>query len=261
MKPSFVVCALLFPCCVVGQQKTHNPDQATAQAPHEPDPVAFEGVQSSLNSGRPDEALEKAKAIVQLYPDSVQANVTTGAILLQVSRPEEAANYFRKVVLARPDDPHLHSLLLEAYAESGDKQRRDAELATLRRLHTDGRHSDFAEVHGVLVERIHVGNLSIAAVAYFSPEGPHHFYYRFDEYDTSDKLIEFIALAAEDRDQPSTLSSAGKPAGRRFALTRYSQDEQALLGWIDGTPSYDDVRARVVKAVTAETDVSLPTTQ
>jgi tetratricopeptide (TPR) repeat protein len=263
MRPSFVVCALLFPCCAAGPQRTHNPDQTAAgQKPvvpaREPDPVAFQGVESSLTAGRKDEALEKAKAIVSVYPDSVHANVLAGAVLLQLSRPADAVSYFLKVVASQPDDAHSHSLLLEAYAESGDRPHRDEQRAILRRFHADGKHPAFAQLHGIMIERIPVGNESVAAIEYFAPEGPHHFSYRFDVYDTSDKMIEFIALAAEDSDQP--LRSGDARPTRRHALSLYTQDQQTLLGFIDGTPSYDDLRARVVRTLAAELDVNVAPT-
>ncbi|MGC2619092.1 MAG: tetratricopeptide repeat protein [Acidobacteriaceae bacterium] len=264
MKPKFVACAtLLLGCCAAWPQRTHNPDQSptTEQKPVErqPDPVAFEGVQSSLEAGRKDEALQKAQAIVSIYPNNTHANTMAGAVLLEMARPADAVAYFRKVVEAQPDDPHAHSLLLEAYAESGDKDHRDQERAILRRFHADGKHPAFAEAHGYMIERIPVGNLTVAAIEYFAPEGRYHFAYRFDVYDTSDKMIEFIALANEDEDQALFAQSHPKEAkagSRRYSLDRYTQNQQALLGFIDGTPSYDELRARVVKVVTAETDTA-----
>ncbi|MGC2636333.1 MAG: tetratricopeptide repeat protein [Acidobacteriaceae bacterium] len=264
MKPTFLVCALFFPCCVVGLQRTHNPDERAAQAPRGPDPVAFEGVQSSWNAGRREEALAKAQAIVQIYPDSIPANVMTGQILLDLRRPADAVAFFRKVVAAQPEDPHLHALLLEAYAESGDTQHRDDQRALLRRFHSDGKHPAFSLVRSFTIERIAVGNLSVIASEFFSPEGPHRFAYRFDVSDTSDKVIEFIALAAEDRDQASPQHAAAgtaKPAARRYALTRYSQNEEALLGFFDGMPSYDELRARVIQTVHAAIDTAAPSDQ
>lgn len=271
MRPFFVVCALLLPCSLAGAQRTPNPDPPQADQrphpadaappdarPHEPDPVAFEGVQSSLNAGQKDEALAKARAIVSIYPDNVQANIMTGAILLQLARPGEAVDSFRKVVAAQPDDPHAHSLLLEAYAESGDKLHRDQERATLRRFHDDGKHPAFARTDGFMIERIPIGNESVAAIEYFSPVGKYHFSYRFDVYDTADKLIEFIALASEDEDQAFQSKKDVKAGTRRYSLDRYNAKQQALLGFIDGMPAYDDLRARVVKVLQAELDTALP---
>jgi tetratricopeptide (TPR) repeat protein len=265
VKPPVLVCALLVSCSLFGQQKSHSPDQTSPpEAARQPDPVAFEGVRSSLEAGRRDEALLKAQAIVQIYPDNLQANLMTGAVLLELTRPADAVAYFRKADTLQPDDPHVHSLLLEAYAESGDKKMRDEERATLRRMHSDGKHPAFSETQGITIERIPVGNLSVDAIEYFAPEGKYHFYYRFDVYDTSGKRIEFIALASEDEDQAFFAASHPKEAKagvRRFSLDRYTENQQALLGFMDGQPTYDDLRARIVKIVTAETDTGAPPAQ
>lgn len=263
MKPPLLACALLVSCWIVGpNQNRHAPESPQQAEPvRQPDPIAFEGVRSSLESGRKEEALQKARAIVQIYPDNLQANLMTGAVLLELNRSAEAVPYFSKAVAAQPDDPHMHSLLLEAYAESGDKAHRDEERATLRRFHSDGRHLAFSEVHGYMIERIPVGNLAVEAIEYFAPEGRYHFRYRFDVYDTSQKMIEFIALASEDEDQAFFAQSHPKEAKagvRRFSLDRYTQNQQALLGFIDGEPSYDDLRARVVKIIQADTDAAAP---
>jgi tetratricopeptide (TPR) repeat protein len=258
VKPTVLFCALLVSCCVFGQTKSQNPGQTPPpDAVRQPDPVAFEGVQSSLRAGRKDEALVKAQAIVQMYPDNLRANLTTGAVLLELSRPADAIAWFRKAATLEPDDPHVHALLLEACAESGDTKMRDEEIATLRRMHSDGRHPAFSEAHSFMIERIPVGNLSVEAVEYFSPEGKFHFYYRFDVYDTSGRMIEFIALASEDEDQVLFAQAHPKEARagvRRFSLDRYTQNQQALLGFMDGQPTYDNLRARIMKIVTAETD-------
>lgn len=262
MKPPVLVCALLVSCSVFGLQKGHSPQQTPPpDAARQPDPVAFEGVRSSLQAGRKDEALLKAQAIVQIYPDNLQANLMAGAVLLELARPADAIAYFRKADAVQPDDPHVHSLLLEACAESGDRKLRDEERATLRRMHSDGKHPAFSETHGFMIERIPVGNLSVDAIEYFAPEGKYHFYYRFDVHDTSGKVIEFIALASEDEDQALFAEAHPKEAkagGRRFSLDRYTENQQALLGFMDGQPDYDDLRARIVKTVTAETDTSAP---
>ena len=256
MKAPVLVCALLVSCCACGQSTARNPDQTPPpDAVRQPDPVAFEGVQSSLEAGRKDEALLKAQAILQMYPDNLEANLMTGAVLLEMTRPADAVPYFRKAATLQPDDPHVHSLLLEACAESGDTKMRDQEIEILRRMHSDGRHPAFSEAPGFMIERIPVGNLSVDAIEYFAPQGKFHFYYRFEVYDTSGRMIEFIALASEDEDQALFAEShprEAKAGVRRFSLDRYTPNRQALLGFIDGQPTYDDLRARVVKIVTAE---------
>jgi tetratricopeptide (TPR) repeat protein len=263
MKPPLLACALLAVCSTAGPQQPHHlPDSPSrAEAAPQPDPVAFEGVRSSLASGRKEEALEKAQAIVQMYPDNLQANLMTGAVLLDLARPADAIPCFRKAVAVEPDDAHLHTLLLEAYAESGDRAHRDQEIAVLRRFHSDGRHPLFAQVRGLMIERIAVGNLSVEATQYFQPEGQHHFSWRFNVYDKSGRMLEYIALASEEGDQASFAKDHPKEAAagtRRFLLARYTENGQTYLGFIDGRPSYDDLRARVVNILQDEANTAAP---
>lgn len=216
----------------------------------QPDASVFAGVRASLDAGRKDEALAKATGLAKAWPNSPEANLMAGYVLLRMMKAGDAMAYLQKAQSLDPGDPRVHLLLVQAYAELGDARHRDQEIALLRGYHSDGRHPDFEQQTGFVVEEIPVGDRMVEAEEYFQPEGPYHFYYRFNVYDAAGQLQEFFALASEDEDQAffeQEHPKEAKAGERRFSIDEYTKNSQALFGFIDGEPSYDVLRARILK--------------
>jgi tetratricopeptide (TPR) repeat protein len=219
------------------------------------DPQAEAKVVSSLQARSFDDALVGAKAILAANPNSPKANKLIGVVLLDQQKPSDALPYFQKALQLSPDDPTIHGLLLQAYAQSGDKAHRDEQRAILRGYHSDGKHPEFAQIPGFLIETIPVGDKIIQANEFYEPAGEFHFYYRFNIFDNSGHILSFIALESDDADQAMFAQQHPKEAAageRRFSLDGYSKNPdghvaQALYTFFNGQPSYDDVRALVIK--------------
>ena len=231
------------------------PQAAPPAAAGQPDASVFAGVRASLAAGKKDEALAEAKDILKAWPNSPQANEITGYALLIMAKPADAMPYFQRAQSLDPGDPQVHLLLVQAYAEMGDARHRDEEITLLRGFHSDGRHPDFAKQDGFVIEDIRLGTETVQAVEYFEPVGRYHFYYTFNVYDAADELQEFYALASEDEDQAffeQEYPKKAKAGERRYSIDEYKENSQALLGFIDGAPSYDTLRARILKALNDE---------
>jgi len=221
------------------------------------DPQAEARVIASLQARNFDEALSGAKSILAANPDSPKANKLVGVVLLDQQKSADALPYFQKALQLSPDDPTVHALLLQVYAQIGDKTHRDEQRAILRGYHSDGKHPAFAQTPAYLIETIPVGNKTIQAIEFYEPSGQFHFYYRFNIFDSTGKIQSFIALESDDADQVLYAQQHPKEAAsgeRRFSLDGYSQSAdghvtQALYTFYNNQPSYDDVRALVVKLV------------
>jgi hypothetical protein len=230
-----------------------QPPGADAQT----DPHAEAKVVASLEARDFDDALTGARAILAANPNSPKANKLIGVVYLDQQKSSDALPYFEKALQLSPDDPTVHGLLLQAYAESGDKTRRDEQRAILRGYHSDGKHPEMAQIPAYLIETIPVGDKIIQATEFYEPSGEFHFYYRFNIFDTTGQIQSFIALESDDADQAMFAQQHPKEAAageRRFSLDGYSKNAdghvtQALYTFFNGQPSYDDVRALVIKLV------------
>jgi tetratricopeptide (TPR) repeat protein len=234
---------------------THTAQQSNPDA--QIDQKAEAKVITNLQARNFDEALTGAKAILAANPDSPKANKLVGVVLLDQQKPSDALPYFQKALQLAPDDPTIHALLVQVYAQSGDKTERDQQRAILRGFHSDGKHPAFAQTPAYLIETIHAGDKTIQVLEFYEPVGQFHFYYRFNIFDVADHLQSFIALESDDADQAMFAQQHPREAAtgeRRFSLDGYARSadghfSQALYKFFDGQPSYDDVRNLVVKLV------------
>jgi len=260
-----VLSTILFTCALKAQLLTvpTQPAKQSTPATQPPNPdaqidqQAEAKVVSSLQARSFDDAFVGAKAILAANPNSPKANKLVGVVLLDQQKPSNALPYFQKALQLSPDDPTIHGLLLQAYAQSGDKAHRDEQRAILRGYHSDGKHPGFAQIPGFLIETVPVGDKIIQANEFYEPTGEFHFYYRFNIFDTSGHIVSFIALESDDADQATFAQQHSKEAAageRRFSLDGYAKAPdghvtQALYMFFNGQPNYDDIRALVIKLV------------
>jgi len=234
--------------------------QSGARAQPQIDPEIRAKIGDELKQKKFDEAIADAKTILEKDPESPQANKLVGVVLLDAQKPADALTYFQKAQSLDSGEASVHELLLQAYAGMGDKAQRDEQRAILRSLHSDGKHPVLAQEQGFVIEMIPAGDKVIQAFEFYEPAGRFHFYYRFNVFDASGKMERFYALESDDADQAMYAQQHPKEATageRRFSIDYYEQKKpdsvtQGLVGFIDGQPSYDDLRARIVKLVSTE---------
>jgi Tetratricopeptide repeat len=239
------------------QTQPQNQPAAPVGTTSQIDPQLRAKIAAELNEKKFEDAIADAKTILTRNPESPQANKLLGVVLLDSQKPADALPYFLKAQQLDPNDASVHALLLQAYAEMGDKTHRDEQRTILRGFHSDGKHPDFAGMQGFMIETFPVGDKVVQAYEFYEPVGNFHFYYRFNVFDSTGKLDRFYALESDDGDQGMYAQQHPKEAAageRRFSIDFYQQKNpnsvtQGLVGFIDGQPTYDDLRARVVKAI------------
>jgi tetratricopeptide (TPR) repeat protein len=215
----------------------------------------FANVRADLLNGNRQQALNEAEAILDAHPGNAEASFMIGTLLLDYGKPNEALVCFRNAQAAWPGSTDVHAGLLEAYSETGDRKDRDIERAILRGYHSDGRHPSAAKTSGIVIERFHAGDKGIEAVEYFDPQGPDHVWYRFSVSDDKGVPLGSYAFAADDTDQAAYRQQHPDVAGstlHRFALESFFSGAASTVGTIDGAPSYDDFRTRIVGVVRAQ---------
>jgi hypothetical protein len=216
----------------------------------------FDNVRTDILNGNRAQALTEAEAILNAHPGDAEASFMIGTLLLDFGKPDEALVCFRTSEAAWPGSTDVHAGLLEAYSETGDRKNRDLERAILRGFHNDGHHPVAARTTGIVVERFHTGDKTVEAVEYFAPQGSDHIWYRFTVSDEKGLTLGSYTFAADDADQVTYHQQHPDVVGstlRRFALESSFSGTASTLGTIDGAPTYDDFRTRIVGVVQAET--------
>jgi tetratricopeptide (TPR) repeat protein len=223
------------------------------------DAAARDKVAADLRANKLDDALAGAQAILASHPASAQANKLVGVVLLAQQKAGEALPYFQKALALDANDPTIHALLLQAYAQSGDAKNRDVERAILRGYHNDGQHPEFARAPSFQIETIPFQGKVVQALEFYEPQGRFHFYYRFNVFDQGGRLMYFYALESDDADQAMFAQQHPKEAAageRRFSIDVYAinakgNPTQGLVTFLDGQPTYDDLRARIIHILDA----------
>ena len=216
---------------------------------------AFTTVRADLLSDNRQQALTEAEAILEAHPGNAEASFMIGTLLLDFGKPDEALVCFRNSQAAWSGSTDVHAGLLEAYAETGDRKDRDIERAILRGYHADGNHPTAARTSGIVIERFHAGDKTVEAVEYFDPQGPDHVWYRFTEYDDKGMNLGSYAFAADDQDQAAYHQQHPDVVGstlHRFALESFFAGTSSTIGAIDGAPTYDDFRTRIVSVLQSQ---------
>jgi|HubBroStandDraft_1064217.scaffolds.fasta_scaffold34384_1 hypothetical protein len=152
------------------------------------------------------------------------------------------------------------ALLARLYAETGDKQARDAALAQLVDLHKRAVSPPIAQMKQILIERISIPNGFIRVWYSLEPWGSYKTYLFCRVFNTSGQQVLRVTLESADFDQPQfakehpDLAAAG---ARRFSLDGFGQEEKMpdgtvkgthmTFGFFDGQPAYDTVRQQVIE--------------
>jgi hypothetical protein len=161
---------------------------------------------------------------------------------------------------ADPNDWQAAAMLARLYAETGDKQGRDAQIAHLVDLHKRAVSPQIAQMKQFLIERISIPSGFIRAWYSLEPWGSYKTYLFCRVYNTAGEQILRIALESADFDQPQfakehpDLAAAG---ARRFSLDGYGQQEKMpdgtvrgthmTYGFFDGQPAYDTIRQQIIE--------------
>lgn len=192
-----------------------------------------------------------AQGMLAKYAAEAALNTGDRAYALGLLKPIEAADAY---------DWQAKSLLARADAEAGDKPARDAELASLTRMHKEMPSAQIGKLTQILLERDVLANGGTIRIWYsLEPWGRYKTYLFSRVFDKAGQQTLRIALESSDFDQPMFVKEHPEQAARgdrRFSLDGYGQDVKAAnggvtqthmtFGFFDGRPPYDTVRARML---------------
>ncbi len=224
----------------------------------------FDIASKAFSAGNYSDALTIYKTLLAAHPGdplfskyAAEAALNSGdtAYALQTLQPIEALN---------ADDWQAATLLARAYAESGDKQHRDAEMLRLADLHKRG--ITPPRLTQYIIEKIHAGDRTIILFNSFEPWGM----YKIQNYarvlDYQGNLLLLVTLESGDFDQPLFAKEHPKEAAagaRSFSLDAYKDTGVNSTGqktqthftfkFFVGQPTYDVVRQEIIAVATGKT--------
>jgi hypothetical protein len=190
---------------------------------------------------------------IQVAKLAAESAINTGdrSFALDSLKPLEAAD---------ANDWQAAGLLARVYAETGQKQQRDAEIAHLVDLHQRAVSPQIGKLQQFLLERIPIANGSIRIWYSLEPWGNYKTYIYSRVYDQTGQQVFRVSLESGDFDQPLFAKQHPDWAAkgmRLFSLDGYGQPQKTpnggatfthmTFGFFDGQPSYDIVRERIIQ--------------
>lgn len=253
----------------VAQQTAPPPLTAEQQA-------LFEAAKKDFSEHHPELALDKMKQLHTMVPENAMITDGTAETAVTLGDDAYAISLLKQQTTAHPDDSFALEWLTRAYAESGDTSDRDATIAAVVKLHETTENPQFRRSDRFIVERVKLANGYLDMYYALIPFSRYHIYMLGRQVNANNSLVQQITLESNDFDQPAFAKEHPDLAAkgvRRFSMDTYSAgtpgpngtmtQTQGLIGFIDGQPSYDETKARMLKvangnAAPIETRSGLP---
>lgn len=259
MRRVWLVFLLVGPLCIA-QQTAAPPLTADQQ-------VLFDAAKKDFSEHHLDLALEKMKRLHAMVPENALIADGTAETAVTLGDDIYAISLLKQRITTHPGDSFALEWLARAYAEAGDVADRDATIASMLKLHATTTDEQFRQDDRFLVERVKLAHGYLEIYYAFVPFSRYHVYMVGRQVDDSNVLIQQITLESNDTDQVGFAKDQPEMVAkgmRRFSIDTYSASKpgpngtatqnQAFYGFIDGQPSYDETKARMLKVVNGQTD-------
>ncbi len=228
--------------------------QGTAESAPPASPV--EGGAAALRAGQPQQALALLQQAIAANPQDSSANLLAASAELALYDGPAAVRYAERAQVLEPGNWKIHTTLVTAYSMAGDVAHRDAERLYLRKAHEDGTLPDAKETTGFLLDQFRAGRYRVDAVEYFHPLGRYNTYYRFLVRNTAGVRVWVVEVNSDSLNQASWAQAyprQAKEGQRQFQIESAQGPLHKEYRTFSGAPSYDYMRAQVVKIVEAQT--------
>jgi hypothetical protein len=247
-----------------GQQTPPGEPQSTPSFATAEQQAQFETAKQEAASAHWSVALAKLRPLHALLPDDVDLTRFTAEVAINSGDTAYALGQLKPLVAANAGNWQELMLMARAYAQAQDAASRDAALAALMELHASGQHPKLNEVQAFLIERIALPDGHIDLYYSLIPWSRYQIYERARIFDATGQQVQRITLESNDFDQPLWAQQHPKEAARgmrMFSMDAYTErfapdgshtQTHATYGFFDGRPSYDTVRAKVVRTVSGK---------
>jgi hypothetical protein len=197
------------------------------------------------------DALVQFKALLKDLPGDVVLTKFASESALNTGDTAYTLSNMKPIAAANPDDWQAASILTRAYAESGNKEDRDAGIAHMVELHKRGITPPHMQQY--ILERVRTQDRTILIFTSLEPWGHYKVYDYAQVFDEEGHLVLRLTLESNDTDQPLFAKEHPKEAAsgaRLFSIDGYigtttdaqSSETHLTYKFFTGQPSYDTVR-------------------
>lgn len=215
----------------------------------------FDAAGRLFNAEKFADALPLYKALLAAHPGNPLLSKFAAESAINTGDDAYAVGLLEPIEQANANDWQAVGLLARAYAESGDKAHRDAEMQRMADLYKSGVVP--ARLQQYLIEKAQAGDKTVRICQSLHPWGRYNVYNYARVFDSSGTLLSRITLESSDFDQPQFVKEHPDEAAkgvRIFSFDGYAEGPVNANGMRTEThatydlftsqgPSYDTVRA------------------
>jgi tetratricopeptide (TPR) repeat protein len=259
-------------CCAAQDPEPEklSPDQIASR-----DALLKPGIEA-LKRGDNAAAVDALEPALAAYPDDLRVLRYTASAAMGANQNERALDLFHRALTKHPNQPWpLRLAVLQLEARLGQWSDFDRDLAALRAAKKSGTDHQLDSSNGFLIEEFDAGGKHVQVAIFPLFAGGYHTLYRFTlpKLATAAPPVQasaqspqlsrcenpdfrpYVDVESDDADQESfkkkhpDLAAKGE---RSYSLDIYAAPcSQGLIKfYFDGEPSYETIRADVVKALT-----------
>lgn len=211
----------------------------------------YMGAMAAAKDGRLEEAAEMLDQMMELDPAFPDAWWNLGTFRAQLNQHGPALSVwdiYRRMV---PDDWRARAKVIQSCQALGDTARRDRERDELLALRQTGTDPSLTAEPQYCIEQFRVGDQPVVAYEVFEPAGKMRVFFVFLVGQPDGTMMGRYSLGSYDftTDVARAQGRVG-PGERYYHLDWYSGALHSTEGFYTVLPSYDQVRANVVAALT-----------
>jgi tetratricopeptide (TPR) repeat protein len=196
---------------------------------------------------------------LQKHPKAATAMLLLGTARLDGKDFDSAIDELKELVKDEPRDWYGYIYLAQAYAQKGDWVNFDKQREFIRAARDSNAPRIKLVGDGDVIDILTVAGQQYTVKSYYKPVGPHQTHYVFLHIVDDIKLKDFLTCDSDDGDQIEFKREHPKEAAagaRSFSLDPWEVvNDQPVHGHIlrfyDGEPNYEELRADVIKVLTA----------
>jgi len=225
----------------------------------------FDAAKKDFGEHHPELALQKMKQLQAMVPENATITDGTAETAVTVGDDAYALSLLKPWTAKHPEDSFALEWLARAYAETGDGADRDRVIAAVLKLHEATMNEQFKRADRFVVERVKLASGYLDIYYALVPFSRYRIYMLGRQVDLNNALVRQITLESGDADQVGFAKEHPDMVAkgmRRFSMDSYSAGKagpdgtvtqtQAFYGFMDGQPSYDDTKARMLKVANGE---------
>jgi tetratricopeptide (TPR) repeat protein len=222
----------------------------------EPLDAEFKRATTLMGQGDNANAIPLLQDIVSKVPDNANALWNLGIAASATGKRELALQTWTRYNQVEPSDRHGIEKLVQANQALGRLEDRDHQRDRLIALRDSLAVDERKQYVSYIRDQFVAGTEHFMVQEFFEPENPYNICYKFLSLDADQKVVYVVTLESDAADTTIALELHQLQAGSRiYSIDGYEGKSHTTYALLPTRPTYDEVKAKVLKVVEGHAEV------